>query len=139
MTRPTWCSCPKCGARHRGPRATELLFDEGRHVLANAQQMPLKMAAEYLRSQWMGGALELSGWCSSCIFTQIAATATGRKDGELDEVSRLVAAALPTPAEIERAYVEGSMHPCKVVPLFPSKEKVARDLLDIGSPKGDAS
>jgi hypothetical protein len=132
-------ACPKCRKRHRGPRAVELLFDEGRHVLANAQQMPVKMAAEYLRSQWMGGALELSGWCSSCTFAEIAATAPGRNEGELDEVSRLVAAALPTPEEIERAFVEGSRHLCKVLPLFPSKEKVARDLLDIGSPKGDAS
>lgn len=136
MSRKT-VSCAKCGQQHRGPRHVHDLHSEGCHVLIRANGMPLNVAGEYLRSQWLGGALELSGWCANCVATEIAATCPGAKPDELDRVARVV-----TEQQIEDAFVEGKpIHVCKILPLpIRGAERVARDLLDIGSPKpGGAS
>lgn len=140
--------CPKCGGAHRGSRSVDVLHAEGCQVLIRAHHLPLAQAAEWLRSQWLGGALELADWCADCRFREIAATSPDAREQEqeLDRAARATLRATgvlaapsipPTEEEIERAYIEGSMHTCLVIPLFPNKQKVARDLLDIGSPKGD--
>jgi hypothetical protein len=66
----------------------------------------------------MGGALELSGWCSSCTFAEIAATSPGAKKGELDQVAQVVVTPAPTAARrIERSTSRAPLHVCKVIPL----------------------
>lgn len=105
--------CPRCKAPHRGPRDLTVLRSEAAHVLVRADAMPMEQAAEYLRTQWLGGALELADVCADCIVTEIAAGSVrvelvARTDEALEAVT--------------------GPHVCVVIPMFPK-----RDLIDVGA------
>lgn len=64
--------CPKCKTAHKGRRTLEQLIAEGSRVVALALDCHPERALQYLRTQWLGGALEIAGYCADCVVATIA-------------------------------------------------------------------
>lgn len=75
--------CPRCYRDHAGPRPIDELRTEGARVLVKALEMDDAKAPEYLRSQWLGAALELAGFCPPCGFNEQTAVVAEKHEAAI--------------------------------------------------------
>jgi hypothetical protein len=115
-------TCPVCHKPHNGPRDLSLIHHEVLRFIAHAAEMPVVLAAGFMRVHLLSLGLELSALCANCNLN-LQASVTGSVTSCSIDAAR---AADLTPPETDEQTDTPSV--CKVIPLFPR-----RPLLDLGA------